>query len=130
MIPVNLRFKSIEAVAFDINSDKVDFRVIISDGKPADKAVTRSIRIEDPMEQAAELVAEIKNKIKSLNMPRFNTNEPLSGIIVLRVVNKETDVVQKIARLMARVKESVQSANAKSSGDSEKKVLMNARMEL
>ena len=63
-------------------------------------------------------------------MPRFNTNEPLSGIIVLRVVNKETDVVQKIARLMARVKESVQSANAKSSGDSEKKVLMNARMEL
>jgi hypothetical protein len=130
MIPVNLRFKSIEAVGFDKNSDLVDIRVVVSDGKPADKAVTRSIRIEDPMEQAAELVAEIKNKIKSLNMPRFNTNEPLSGIIVLRVVNKEADVVQKIARLMARVKESVQAANAKSSGNSEKKVLMNARMEL
>jgi len=108
MKPVDLKFKSIEVTTFDPRSETVGLRIIINDGK--DKALVKTGKIEDPLRQAEGFISEIRTKIKDANKELCLDTDPLAGIIMVRVMPDEEELLEKMSRFLASIKERMRSA--------------------
>ena len=108
MKPIDIKFKSIEVTGFDPRTETVELRITINDGK--DKALVRSCKIEEPLRQAEGFISEIRTKIKEANKEVCLDTDPLAGIVMVRVLHDEEELLEKMSRFLASIKERMRSA--------------------
>ncbi len=122
MKAVDVDFKKADVVDYYSQLDQVKVRVLFNDGK--EKALVRQFSITDPGKQAAEILSEIRTKLKEQHKEFTLDDHPLAGALVLRVKPDEDVLFEKMAKFLATVRERIRSAKlAKLSYiDTEKKV--------
>lgn len=122
MKAVDLKFKSIEVTQFEPKTETVELRIIINDG--SDKALVKREKIEDPIKQAEAFISEIRTKIKKAHSEKVLDDDPLAGIVMVRMMYDEEELLEKMSRFLANIKERIRTArmNKLSYMDIEKKV--------
>ena len=122
MKAVDVDFKKIDIVDYYSQLDQVKVRIVFSDGK--EKALVRQISITDPAQQASEMLAEIRTKLKEQHKVFSLDDHPLAGALVLRFQQEEDVLYGKIAKFLAQARERIRSGKlAKMSYyDMEKKI--------
>jgi len=122
MKAVDVDFKKIDIVDYYSQLDQVKVRVLFSDGK--EKALVRQFSITDPGKQAAEMISEIRTKLKEQHSEHSLDDHPLANALVLRFKQEEDRLHEKLAKFLAQTREKIRSGRlAKLSYlDMEKKV--------
>ncbi len=139
MKAVDVDFKKADVVDYYSQLDQVKVRLLFSDacvdngqGKLGnrvavgkEKALVRQFSITDPSRQSAELLSEIRTKLKEQHSVRTLEDHPLAGALVLRYKQEEDVLHDKLAKFLAQVRERIRSGKlAKLSYlDLEKKVV-------
>lgn len=107
MIIVNIRFKSVEVVKFDLK-EGIEFKICFDDG--VERCINKTSSIQDPVTLAEEIFMEIRKAEKRYNQQYGG--EVMDDVIIVRFENEEA-TLQKLAGFFLRVKDKV--ANVKSS---------------
>jgi hypothetical protein len=107
MKAVDVDFKKIDVVDYYSQLDQVKVRVLFNDGK--EKALIKQISITDPGKQAAEILSEIRTKLKEQHKEFTLDDHPLAGALVLRVKPEEEVLFEKLAKFLASVRERIRS---------------------
>ncbi len=122
MKAVDVDFKKVDVVDYYSQLDQVKVRVVFSDGK--EKALVKQFSITDPSKQAADLLSEIRTKLKEQHKESSLDDHPLAGALILRVKPEEDVLFEKMAKFLASVRERIRSAKLSklSYFDTEKKI--------
>lgn len=107
MKAVDIDFKKVDVVDYFSQLDQVKVRILFSDGK--EKALVKQFSITDPASQASELLTEIRAKLKQQHSVRSLDDHPLAGHLVLRYVQEEDLVEEKLSKFLATVRERIRS---------------------
>jgi hypothetical protein len=108
MKSVDVDFKKFDVVDYYSQLDQVKVRVVFSDGK--EKALVKQFSITDPSKQAADLLSEIRAKLKEQHKESSLDDHPLANVLVLRIKQEEDLVHEKMAKFLASVRERIRSA--------------------
>ncbi len=108
MKAVDIDFKKVDIVDYYSQLDQVKVRVVFSDGK--EKALVKQFSITDPGKQAADLLSEIRTKLKEQHKESSLDDHPLASVLVLRIKQEEDLVHEKMAKFLASVRERIRSA--------------------
>ncbi|MBI4450608.1 hypothetical protein HY642_01415 [Candidatus Woesearchaeota archaeon] len=101
-------FKNAEVLNYNPRDDMVEFRVVINDGK--DKAVVRRCKIADPEQLAAEVLNEVRTKLKEAHRHFTLDDDPLAGVVNVKFEQEIDEVESSLAKFLASVHNSVRSA--------------------
>jgi hypothetical protein len=107
MKAVDVDFKKADVVDYYSQLDQVKVRILFSDGK--EKALVKQFSITDPGKQAAELLSEIKAKLKEQHREFSLDDHPLAGALVLRVKQDQEVLYERLAKFLASVRERIRS---------------------
>jgi len=123
MKAVDVGFKKVDVVDYYSQLDQVKVRILFNDGK--EKALIKQFSITDPGKQAAEMISEIRTKLKEQHKEFSLEDHPLAGALVLRVKPDEDVIYEKLAKFLASVRERIRSGKLSklSYFDLEKKVV-------
>ncbi|MEM4246735.1 MAG: hypothetical protein QXR48_00290 [Candidatus Woesearchaeota archaeon] len=112
MKTVPLRFISAEVASYNARDEHLEIKILLNDGK--DKQMIKQLHIEDPSGQANEILREVREKLKKAHSsgPNYDDN-PLSGIVNIRLLQDEELVEERLAKFIAALKEKIRNAKRK-----------------
>jgi hypothetical protein len=106
MIIVNVQFKSVELVKFNIK-EGIEFRISFDDG--VERSINKSSLIEDPEALTEEIFKEIRSMEKRYNQQYGG--ESFDDVIIIRFEDEEK-AMQKMAGFFSKVKEKVKDVKS------------------
>ena len=111
MKKVDLKFKRLEVTRAFPRDNSVEIKLTVNDGK--EKFFARGIRLENVAEIADELIRDVRGKIRdSHKSSSISSDDILSGVVVLKIVDDEDLLLDKISRFLAVVREKFRLANS------------------
>ncbi len=99
MIIVNIQFKSVEVIKFDVK-EGVEFKICFDDG--IERCINKASIIQDPEALAEEIFMDIRKAEKRYN--RQYGGDVMDDVIVVRFENEDA-TLQKLAGFFLRVKD-------------------------
>lgn len=108
MKAVDVKLKKLEVCKMDFRNGLAEVRLIVNDGK--DKALVRSVKLDDVIEQAQELFAEVRKKMKVVHQNQDIAEDILGGFVIIRFKDDEEVCVERIAKFLNNLRERVRSA--------------------
>lgn len=107
---VEIKFKKLEIVRAFPRDNSVEIRLLVSDGK--DKALDRSVKLDNTAESADDLIKEACDKIKMANKSVQTSGDFLSSLVVFKMIDEQDVVMEKITKFLTSAREKVRVANA------------------
>lgn len=110
MKKVEVLFKKLEIVRAFPRDNSVEVRLLINDGK--DKIMSRSVKLENTVQVADELIQEVRSKMQLIHKSKHSTDDILSGITVIKFAHDEDVLLEKIAKFLTSAREKLKVASA------------------
>lgn len=112
MKAVPVKFVSAEIAAFNARDEHLEVRMLLHDGK--DKQLVKQLRLTDPTLQAAEIIKEVRDKLKKAHGsgPSYD-DDPLAGLVNVTWTQDEEMVHERLAKFLAAVREKIRNAQRK-----------------
>lgn len=110
MKAVDVKLKKLEVSKVDVRNNEVELRLIINDGK--DKALVRSVKLEEVTERAQELFVEVRKKMKAVHQNQDIAEDILGGFVIIRFKDDEELCVERITKFLNNIRERVRAAQA------------------
>lgn len=105
-IPVT--FKKIEVTEYYPQLEQYKVRILLNDGK--DKAFEKQENITDPSGQVDKWFKEIRAKLKEKHSEIDLDDHPLAGHVMIRYVQEEDKIMERMAKFLSSVKETVRTS--------------------
>jgi hypothetical protein len=112
MKSVAVKFLGAEVAAYNAREEHFEVRILLNDGK--EKQLVKQLILENPAQQADEIIKEIRYKLKQAhgNNPAYDDN-PLSGLVHLRWLQDEEIIHERLAKFLAVLHEKIRNAKRK-----------------
>jgi len=112
MKSVAVKFVGAGVAAFNARDEHMELRLLVNDGK--DKQFTKQLHIDEPTVQAAEILKEVRQKLKKAHSQGIDYgDDPLAGFVNIRWVQDEEMVQERLAKFLAAVREKIRNAKRK-----------------
>lgn len=109
MKKVEILFKKLEIVRAFPRDNSVEVRLLLNDGK--DKLMSRSVKLENTVQVADELIQEVRNKMQFLHKCEHSNDDVLSGITVIKFAHDEDVLLEKIVKFLTSAREKLKVAS-------------------
>jgi len=110
MKKVELKFKRIEVLRAFPRDNSVEIRLTVNDGK--EKVFAKSVKLDNTAEIADVLIQDVRNKIKADNKCSAQSDDILSGVLVVKMCDDDDFLIEKIAKFLTGVREKFRLANS------------------
>ena len=110
MKKVDVKFKKLEIVRAFPRDNSVEVRLLLNDGK--EKLMSRSLKLDNTVQVADELIQEVRDKMQLLHKSEASYDDVLSGITIIKFVQDEDVLLEKIAKFLASAREKIKVASA------------------
>ena len=110
MRAVDVKFRKLEISKVDLRGNSAEVRLIVNDGK--DKALVSNFQLDDLTKRATDLIAELRTKMKTAHKSQDIAEDILGGFVIIRFKDDEESIIEKIAKFLNTIKESVRLAQA------------------
>lgn len=112
MKSVGVKFLSAEVCAYNARDEHVEIRLVLNDGKY--KALNKQLHIENPSEQAQEIITEIRDKLKKAHSSgQSYDDDPLSGVVHIKWLQDEELVHERLTKFLASLHERIRNSKRK-----------------
>lgn len=111
---VDVKLVSAEVAAYNARDEHLEVRILLNaNGK--DKALIKQLRLQEPAQQAEEILKEIREKVKKTPASdRFITqNDILEGIVHVRWLQDEELLHERLTKFLASLRERMRLAHGK-----------------
>ena len=104
---IDLDFKKADILDYYAQLDQIKLRILFSDG--TEKALVRQFSIVDPSKHVADLLKELKSKLKEAHSVKTLDDSPLAGHLILRFKQDPDMVEERLAKFLATIRERIRS---------------------
>ena len=109
MKKIEVSFKRIEMVKIFPKEYSAEIRFLLNDGK--DKVLNKTVKLDNLSDLSISLLREVREKVKSANASSSLGDGPLSGVVIVKVVQDEDVLVEKLVKFFSNVREKMKVAN-------------------
>ncbi|MBI4141466.1 hypothetical protein HY484_00915 [Candidatus Woesearchaeota archaeon] len=109
MKKVEVNFKRLEIVRAFPRDNSVEVCLMLNDGK--DKIMSRSVKLDNTVLVADELIREVRNKMQLLHKSESFDDDVLSGITVIKFLQDEDLLLEKISKFLSSAREKIKVAS-------------------